>query len=83
MPVVTEPSGNTVPSSAVLDAFGAKGAPVPLIGGQGRSVLVGGFVFKPAEGAEDEIEWAARAFHAALRKLPRPDLLDRRTHPWS
>lgn len=136
MPGVTEPPSNAVPSPAVLDAFGVKGTPVPLIGGQGRSVLVGGYVFKPAEGAEDEIEWAAslferlapssgfrvplplrategrcvvdgwtaaefltgepgphgnwagvlsvgRAFHAALRHLPRPDFLDRHTHPWA
>ncbi|MFE0172276.1 aminoglycoside phosphotransferase [Streptomyces sp. NPDC059002] len=135
---MTDLPGNTaVPSLAVLDAFGVTGTPVPLVGGQGRSVLVGGFVFKPAEGAaEDEVEWAVslfenltlssgfrvprplratdgrsvvdgwtasafltgepgpqghwagvlgagRAFHAALRQLPRPDFLDRRTHPWA
>lgn len=136
MPGVTELPSNAVPPPAVLDAFGVKGTPVPLIGGQGRSVLVGGFVFKPAEGAEDEAEWAAslfetlapgsgfrvplplravggrsivdgwtasefltgesgpqehwtgvlsagRAFHAALRQMPRPDFLDRHTHPWA
>ncbi|MFE5325308.1 aminoglycoside phosphotransferase [Embleya sp. NPDC056575] len=133
---MTEPRSNAVPSRAVLDAFGAKGSPVPLVGGQGRSVLVGGFVFKPAEGPDDEVEWAVslfeslapgggfrvplplraadgrsvvegwtasefltgepgprrhwagvlsagRAFHAALRQVPRPDFLDRRTHPWA
>jgi len=26
---------------------------------------------------------AGRAFHAALRQVPRPDFLDRRTHPWA
>lgn len=136
MPGVTELASNAVPPPVVLDAFGVRGTPVPLVGGQGRSVLVGGLVFKPAEGPEDEVEWAAsvfeklapgsgfrvplplrtangrivvdgwtasefltgepgpqghwtgvlnagRAFHAALRQLPRPDFLDRRTHPWA
>ncbi|WP_329459609.1 aminoglycoside phosphotransferase [Streptomyces sp. NBC_01497] len=133
---MTEQQRDTIPPRPVLDAFGVRGAPVPLPGGQGRSVLVGGFVFKPAEGAGDEVEWAAslfetlapgrgfrvprplratdgrslvdgwtagefltgepgprgqwsgvlsagRAFHAALRHLPRPDFLDHRTHPWA
>lgn len=26
---------------------------------------------------------AGRAFHAALRQVPRPDFLDRHTHPWA
>ncbi|MGD9485860.1 aminoglycoside phosphotransferase [Streptomyces sp. TRM70308] len=133
---MTEPPGGAAPPRAVLDAFGVHGAPVPLAGGQGRSVLVGGFVFKPAEGAADEVEWATslfetlvpdsgfrvprplraadgrsvvdgwtagefltgepgprgrwadvlsagRAFHAALRRHPRPAFLDRHTHPWA
>ncbi|MGW8888411.1 hypothetical protein [Streptomyces sp. NPDC055749] len=133
---MTELPSNAVPAPAVLDAFGVKGAAVPLVGGQGRSVLIGGFVFKPAEGPDNEVEWAAsvfeelascrgfrvplplraadgrsvvdgwtasefltgqpgpqghwtgvlsagRAFHAALRELPRPDFLDRRVHPWA
>ncbi|MDG9702564.1 aminoglycoside phosphotransferase [Streptomyces sp. DH37] len=133
---MTELPSNAVPPHAVLDAFGVTGTPVPLVGGQGRSVLVGEFVFKPAEGPEDEVEWAAslfeklapgsgfrvplplraadgrtvvdgwtasefvtgepgpqghwagvlsagRAFHAALRQVPRPDFLDRHTHPWA
>ncbi|MFJ1891273.1 aminoglycoside phosphotransferase [Streptomyces sp. NPDC088170] len=135
---MTEQPSTATPPRAVLDAFGVTGAPVPLTGGQGRSVLVGGAVFKPAEGAEAEAEaeWAAslferlapdsgfrvplplraadgrsvvdgwtaaefltgepgpsghwadvlgagRALHAALRQYPRPDFLDRRTHPWA
>ncbi|MFD3655014.1 aminoglycoside phosphotransferase [Streptomyces sp. NPDC058620] len=133
---MTDLPSDAVPPRRVLDAFGVKGIPVPLAGGQGRSVLVSGFVFKPAEGAEDEVEWAAslfeelapgrgfrvplplraadgrsvvdgwtaseflsgepgpqgqwtgvlsagRAFHAALRHLPRPDFLDRHSHPWA
>lgn len=59
---MTELPSNAVPPPAVLDAFSAKGTPVPLVGGQGRSILVGGFVFKPAEGPEDEVEWAASLF---------------------
>ncbi|MFD3649050.1 phosphotransferase [Streptomyces cyaneofuscatus] len=126
----------TLPPRSVLDAFGVRGIPEPLTGGQGRSVRVGGAVLKPAEGADGESEWAAsvferlprgagfrvprplrsagggavvegwtaaeftegrpgpsrqwpgvvatgRAFHAALRELPRPAFLDRRTHPWA
>ncbi|WP_447035879.1 aminoglycoside phosphotransferase [Streptomyces sp. DSM 118878] len=133
---MTELPSNAVPPPAVLDAFGVKGTPVPLVGGQGRSVLVGASVFKPAEGPEDEVEWSAslferlapssdfrvplplratdgrsvvdgwtasefltgepgpqghwagvfsagRAFHRALRQIPRPDFLDRHTHPWA
>ncbi|MFA3877737.1 aminoglycoside phosphotransferase [Streptomyces sp. MMCC 100] len=134
---MTELPSNAVPPRAVLDAFRVESeTPVPLVGGQGRSVLVGGYVFKPAEAPEDEVDWAAslfeklapdsgfrlprplrtadgrtvvdgwtaselltgepgpqgrwaqvlsagRAFHAALRQLPRPDFLDRHTHPWA
>ncbi|RAJ72727.1 uncharacterized protein (TIGR02569 family) [Streptomyces sp. PsTaAH-137] len=133
---VSELPSDAVPPPAVLDAFGVTGSAVPLAGGQGRSVLVGGYVFKPAEGANDEVEWATalfeslardggfrvppplraadgrcvvdgwmasgfvlgragpqgrwgdvldagRAFHAALRGMPRPDFLDRRSHPWA
>jgi hypothetical protein len=59
---VTEQPSTTIPTPAVLDAFGVKGAALPLAGGQGRSVRVGGFVFKPAEGTDDEVEWAASLF---------------------
>ncbi|MFI1092191.1 aminoglycoside phosphotransferase [Streptomyces sp. NPDC020917] len=132
---VQQPSSD-VPPRAVLDAFGVRGDPVPLAGGQGRSVLVGGWVFKPLDGAEEEADWAAslfeelapsrgfrvprplraadgrcvvdgwsagefvagesgpagrwadvlgagRAFHAALRRQPRPGFLDRRTDAWA
>ncbi|MGW9306200.1 phosphotransferase [Streptomyces cyaneofuscatus] len=125
-----------LPPRSVLDAFGVRGIPEPLTGGQGRSVRVGGAVLKPAERTEGESEWAAsvferlplgagfrvprplrsaegdavvegwtaaefidgrpgpsrqwpgvvavgRAFHAALREVPRPAFLDRRTHPWA
>ncbi|MFJ6849166.1 aminoglycoside phosphotransferase [Streptomyces sp. NPDC091271] len=59
---MTEPMSDAVPPRPVLDAFGVRGTPVPLAGGQGRSVLVGGYVFKPAEGAEAEAEWGASLF---------------------
>ncbi|MGW1463504.1 aminoglycoside phosphotransferase [Streptomyces sp. NPDC002308] len=133
---MTEQPSAPVPPRAVLDAFGVEGTPVPLAGGQGLSVLVGGYVFKPSGGTEAEAEWAAslfealapgpgfrvprplraadgrilvdgwtahaflagtpgpeghwaevlsagRAFHAALRGLPRPGFLGRHTHPWA
>jgi len=133
---VNEMPSNAVPAPAVLDAFGVAGSAVPLAGGQGRSVLVGGSVFKPAEGTDEEVEWAAslfgklasdsgfrvplplraadgrsvvdgwtacefltgrpgpeghwtgvlsagRAFHRALRHVPRPEFLDRHVHPWA
>jgi uncharacterized protein (TIGR02569 family) len=139
---VTDAPSDPVPSAAVLDAFGVRGVPRALTGGQGRSVRVGGFVFKPAEASEDACEWGAalmkelapgggaasaggfrvprplraadgrsvvagwtaaefldgepgpqghwagvlaagRAFHAALRPVPRPGFLARRTDPWA
>ncbi|MEV0847314.1 aminoglycoside phosphotransferase [Streptomyces sp. NPDC049954] len=48
-----------LPPASVLAAFGVRGDPVPLPGGQGRSVRVDGYVFKPAGPDEDESEWAA------------------------
>ncbi|WP_430480393.1 aminoglycoside phosphotransferase [Streptomyces sp. P11-1] len=131
-----EPPRVSLPPHSVLDAFGLRGVPEPLTGGQGRSVRVGGAVLKPAEGVEGESEWAAsvlerlprgagfrvprplrsadgdavvdgwtaaefldgrtgpqrqwsgvlaagRALHDALREEPRPEFLDRRTHPWA
>jgi uncharacterized protein (TIGR02569 family) len=136
MPGMTELPNSVLPPASALEAFGVHGTPIPLAGGQGRSIRVGGFVFKPADCAEDEVEWAAsvfekltpnsgfrvpiplravdgrsvvdgwtaseflagepgpqghwdevisagRAFHAALRHVPRPDFLDRRTHAWA
>ncbi|MFI6119589.1 aminoglycoside phosphotransferase [Streptomyces sp. NPDC051064] len=59
---MTEPGIDAVPPRPVLHAFGVQGTPVPLAGGQGRSVLVGGYVFKPAVGAEAEAEWGASLF---------------------
>ncbi|WP_420037673.1 aminoglycoside phosphotransferase [Streptomyces sp. cg28] len=59
---MSELPSDVVPPLVVLDAFGVTGSAVPLTGGQGRSVLVGGYVFKPAEGADDELEWATALF---------------------
>ncbi|MFD6530391.1 aminoglycoside phosphotransferase [Streptomyces sp. NPDC060184] len=73
---MTEQPSALVPPRAVLDAFDVAGTPVPLTGGQGRSVLVGAYVFKPAEGTEAEVEWAASLSEAlapsAGFRVPRP-----------
>ncbi|WP_405664851.1 aminoglycoside phosphotransferase [Streptomyces sp. NBC_01166] len=73
---MTEPLSDAVPPRPVLEAFGVRGTPVPLAGGQGRSVLVGGYVFKPAEGAEAEAEWGASLFDGLATgsgfRVPRP-----------
>ncbi|MCZ4095272.1 MULTISPECIES: phosphotransferase [Streptomyces] len=73
---MTEQLSNALPSASVLEAFGVRGSPVQLAGGQGRSVLVGGFVFKPAEGPEDETEWAASLLEGLAAgsgfRVPRP-----------
>ncbi|WP_327216595.1 phosphotransferase [Streptomyces cyaneofuscatus] len=65
-----------LPPRSVLDAFGVRGIPEPLTGGQGRSVRVGGAVLKPAEGTEGESEWAASVFERLPRgagfRVPRP-----------
>ncbi|MEW2071425.1 phosphotransferase [Streptomyces sp. NPDC007346] len=66
----------SLPPRSVLDAFGLRGTPEPLTGGQGRSVRVGGAVLKPAEGTEGESEWAASVFERLPRgagfRVPRP-----------
>ncbi|MFD7711175.1 aminoglycoside phosphotransferase [Streptomyces sp. NPDC059785] len=73
---MTELPTDAVPPRSVLDAFGVAGRPVPLDGGQGRSVLVGGYVFKPADGPEDETEWATALFEGLAPdsglRVPRP-----------
>jgi uncharacterized protein (TIGR02569 family) len=48
-----------LPGPDVLKAFGLSGAPVPLAGGQGRSVLVGGAVLKPADDDPRIADWLA------------------------
>ena len=66
------------PSPEVLEAFGARGVPETLGGGQGLSVRAGEVVLKPAEDSE-ETRWLAE-FYLALKpdgfRLPRP----RRAH---
>ncbi|WP_424210702.1 aminoglycoside phosphotransferase [Streptomyces sp. BI20] len=58
-----------VPPAAVLDAFGARGRPEPLPGGQGTSVRVGDLVFKPTAAGPAEAEWFA-ALHERLAGHP-------------
>ncbi|MGW0858711.1 aminoglycoside phosphotransferase [Streptomyces sp. NPDC002690] len=80
LPLHSLPTGacphDPVPPRAVLDAFGVEGTPVPLAGGQGRSVRVGAFVFKPAEGGAEEVEWGAalaeRLTPSSGFRVPRP-----------
>ncbi len=46
------------PPPVVLAAFGVAGEPMPLVGGQGRSWLAGGLVFKPVDDEATTV-WAA------------------------
>ncbi|MZD05475.1 aminoglycoside phosphotransferase [Streptomyces sp. SID5785] len=63
--------------------------PRPLRARDGRCVVDGwtGTEFLTGEpgpqGHWSGVLGAGRAFHSALRKLPRPDFLARRTHPWA
>jgi uncharacterized protein (TIGR02569 family) len=59
--------------------------PVPAIDG---SWIVDGWCAQPLLAGEHAERWldvlaVARRFHAAVRHLPRPAFIDRRTHPWS
>jgi uncharacterized protein (TIGR02569 family) len=49
------------PPPSVLAAFGARGEPTPIEGGQGTSWRAGDLVLKPVDAAEEVLEW-----HAAL-----------------
>jgi uncharacterized protein (TIGR02569 family) len=63
--------------------------PMPLRAADGRSVVDGWSAAEFLDGQPgpqgrwSEVIDAGRAFHTALRGLPRPDFLDRRTHPWA
>src|SRR5919106_403026 len=48
-----------MPPSAVLQAFGAAGDPVPLTGGRGNAWRVGDLVLRPADEAESPLAWQA------------------------
>lgn len=56
------------PPRSVLEAFGASGEPVLLPGGEGRSVRVGGAVFKPADDVA-EARWRARVLTGVSARL--------------
>ncbi|MBB5136765.1 uncharacterized protein (TIGR02569 family) [Thermocatellispora tengchongensis] len=63
--------------------------PRPYSADDGTHVVAGWTAFEFVDGQEGPAgEWAtliaaSRAFHRALRHLPRPGLLDRRQHPWA
>lgn len=50
-------SARSVPPSQVLQAYGLQGAPVPLMGGQGASWLVGQAVLKPLDVDPAQVQW--------------------------
>lgn len=50
--------------SAVVEAFGAEGEPVPLEGGTGTSWRAGGLVFKSAGHHSEHVAWQAELFSA-------------------
>jgi uncharacterized protein (TIGR02569 family) len=56
---VTEPK---VPPAEVLSAFGVRGSPSRLEGGQGGSWRAGNVVLKPLDLAEEELAWQAEVF---------------------
>jgi hypothetical protein len=51
----------------VLSAFGVTGEPLPLPGGEGRSVRVGRAVLKPVHGEETEARWRSRVLEGLRR----------------
>ena len=61
MTVPERPVRRAVPAS-VLDAFGMRGEPEPLAGGQGTAWSVGGVVLKPADLPPEEATWRAEVF---------------------
>jgi uncharacterized protein (TIGR02569 family) len=70
-------SRDGLPSTEVLAAFGVAGEPVPLAGGQGRSVRVGGCVLKPLDGSAAAAEWAVTLWErlppgATEFRVPKP-----------
>lgn len=68
------PDSGRLPSAAVLDAFALDGPPVPLPGGQGCSVRVGGVVLKPVDDL-DEAVWLAELPGRVVQdgfRFPRP-----------
>ncbi|MEV4840006.1 TIGR02569 family protein [Nonomuraea sp. NPDC049486] len=62
--------------------------PRPIRAGSGTYVVGGWTASELLPGRTGTRRWASllavgRAFHEALRDVPRPDLLDRRGHPWA
>lgn len=63
------------PTKFLAEAFGAKGAPIPLEGGQNTSYVAGSIVLKPADDMESA-QWMAEVFeslpNSPLTRFPRP-----------
>jgi len=62
------------PSERILDAFGVKGLPILLEGGEGTTYQAGGFIFKPAENIE-EANWRAELMNSIVEdgfRVPHP-----------
>ena len=59
------------PPPQVLDAFGARGVPTRLPGGQGKTWIADGIVLKPVDLIPSELEWLGRV---GTRLPPHPDL---------
>jgi uncharacterized protein (TIGR02569 family) len=85
----TEEANWSAATADGLAPFAGFRVPRPLRTPDGRYVVDGwcGAEYLPAEpgpaGRWAELLAAGRAFHAALRDLPRPDFLSRRTHRWA
>lgn len=56
--------GTEPPPAAVISAFGLRGTPVRLAGGQGSSWRAGSGVLKPLDVGPDELEWHATVIDA-------------------
>ena len=56
------------PSPAVIDSFGAAGAPVPLEGGRGNAWRVGELVLRPVADGEPPLDWQANVLGSIARR---------------
>ncbi|EEP81630.1 predicted protein [Uncinocarpus reesii 1704] len=63
---------NALPPPHILAAFGLRGTPQRLPGGQGQSYQVGDAVLKPVDGEEEEAEYISRLQEVLLRQKKTP-----------